>query len=70
MLHTHIEKAEEFVGRHIGPNDEQQAHMLKAIGLNSLDELVNKINSADKKFEEFTLDELEHFQKIDKYQSC
>lgn len=36
----------------------------------SLDKLVEKINSADKKFEEFTLDELQHLQTIDKYQSC
>ena len=47
MLHTHIEKAEEFVGRHIGPNDEQQAHMLKAIGVNSLDELVKEVVPAN-----------------------
>ena len=47
MLHTHIEKAEEFVGRHIGANDEQQAHMLKAIGVNSLDELVKEVVPAN-----------------------
>ncbi|NEN76391.1 aminomethyl-transferring glycine dehydrogenase [Pelistega sp. NLN82] len=43
MLHTHIDQTEEFVGRHIGPNAEEQAHMLKTIGVNSLDELVDEI---------------------------
>lgn len=36
----------------------------------SLDLLVGKINLANKSFEEFTLDELENLQKIDKYQLC
>lgn len=43
MLHTHFEQTEEFIGRHIGPNAEEQAHMLKTLGVASLDELVEQI---------------------------
>lgn len=32
----------EFVGRHIGPNETETNHMLDAIGVSSLEELVNK----------------------------
>jgi glycine dehydrogenase len=32
----------EFVGRHIGPNDTETNHMLETIGVSSLDELVSK----------------------------
>ena len=29
-----------FVGRHVGPDDAQQAQMLKALGFDSLDQLM------------------------------
>ncbi|HMK04017.1 MAG TPA: aminomethyl-transferring glycine dehydrogenase [Ferruginibacter sp.] len=32
----------EFTGRHIGPNEEESNEMLKTIGVESLDELINK----------------------------
>jgi len=32
----------EFRRRHIGPNEEETAHMLKTIGINSIDELMNR----------------------------
>ena len=32
----------EFAGRHIGPNEEEATEMLKTIGVESLDELINK----------------------------
>ncbi len=35
-------QANEFASRHIGPNEEETAQMLKAIGMGSLDELINK----------------------------
>lgn len=31
MLHTHIEQTEEFIGRHIGPNDAEQAEDRKSV---------------------------------------
>lgn len=42
MLHTHFEQAQEFIGRHIGPSDAEQAKMLKAVGVNSLEELIQE----------------------------
>src|SRR5262245_22376 len=39
----HLENHEEFFARHIGPNDEEIAQMLAAIGQPSLDALVNAI---------------------------
>ncbi|NOL50960.1 aminomethyl-transferring glycine dehydrogenase [Pelistega suis] len=47
MLHTHIEQTEEFIGRHIGPNEAEQAHMLKVVGADSLDALVEQIVPAN-----------------------
>lgn len=47
MLHTHIEQTEEFIGRHIGPNDAEQAEMLKVVGADSLDVLVEQIVPAN-----------------------
>lgn len=47
MLHTHIEQTEEFIGRHIGPNDAEQAEMLKVVGADSLDALVEQIVPAN-----------------------
>jgi len=35
-------QAGEFIGRHIGPNEEETAQMLKTIGVGSLDELIGK----------------------------
>ncbi|MFI5156981.1 MAG: aminomethyl-transferring glycine dehydrogenase, partial [Chitinophagales bacterium] len=35
-------QANEFASRHIGPNEEETAQMLKAIGISSLNELINK----------------------------
>jgi len=39
----HLENHEEFFARHVGPNDEEIAQMLAAIGQPSLDALVNAI---------------------------
>jgi glycine dehydrogenase len=36
------QQANEFAARHIGPNDEETASMLKTVGLHSLDELIDK----------------------------
>jgi glycine dehydrogenase len=36
------QQANEFAGRHIGPNEQETAQMLKTIGVRSLDELVEK----------------------------
>jgi len=35
-------QASEFIGRHIGPNEEEAAQMLRTIGVSSLDELIGK----------------------------
>ena len=43
MLHTHEATTQEFVGRHIGPSEAEQAEMLSVIGAESLDELINEI---------------------------
>ena len=43
MLHTHEAASQEFVGRHIGPSEAEQAEMLSVIGAESLDELINEI---------------------------
>ncbi len=43
MLHTHEAASQEFVGRHIGPSEAEQADMLSVIGAESLDELINEI---------------------------
>ncbi len=32
----------EFAGRHIGPNEQETAQMLKTIGMSSMDELIEK----------------------------
>ncbi len=37
-----LEQSDRFVGRHVGPDAEQQARMLAALGLTSLDELVDR----------------------------
>jgi glycine cleavage system P protein (glycine dehydrogenase) len=37
-----LERSDEFVGRHIGPNDDEQAAMLQVLGVGSLDELVTQ----------------------------
>src|SRR3546814_1769418 len=37
-----LEKRDDFVRRHIGPGEPQTAAMLEALGLESLDELVEK----------------------------
>lgn len=37
-----LERADEFVGRHIGPSKGDIADMLKFIGMNSLDDLIDK----------------------------
>ena len=39
---TDLENSGEFVDRHIGPSDTDVAGMLKAVGLESLDELIDK----------------------------
>ncbi|HEY4338180.1 MAG TPA: aminomethyl-transferring glycine dehydrogenase [Puia sp.] len=36
------QQANEFAGRHIGPNEQQSVQMLKTIGLRSLDELIER----------------------------
>ncbi|MGH8842205.1 MAG: aminomethyl-transferring glycine dehydrogenase subunit GcvPA, partial [Advenella sp.] len=43
MLHTHEAASQEFVGRHIGPSEAEQAEMLSVIGAQSLDELIDEI---------------------------
>src|SRR3954464_6831770 len=40
MSLTEFERTDEFVGRHIGPNADEQATMLQALGVASLDEMV------------------------------
>ena len=37
-----LENRDEFIQRHIGPNELQQAQMLEQLGLDSLDELIDK----------------------------
>lgn len=37
-----LENRGEFIGRHIGPNSSEQKEMLAQLGLNSLDELIDK----------------------------
>ncbi|CAM9573536.1 unnamed protein product, partial [Discosporangium mesarthrocarpum] len=32
----------QFVGRHVGPSDNDTEHMLKVVGVSNLDELVDK----------------------------
>ncbi|WP_431215680.1 aminomethyl-transferring glycine dehydrogenase [Puia sp. P3] len=36
------QQANEFAGRHIGPNEKETANMLKTIGVDSLDELIDR----------------------------
>ncbi len=36
------QQANEFAGRHIGPNEKETAAMLKTIGVRTLDELIDK----------------------------
>ncbi|RZT94754.1 glycine dehydrogenase (decarboxylating) alpha subunit /glycine dehydrogenase (decarboxylating) beta subunit [Advenella incenata] len=43
MLHTHEAASQEFVGRHIGPSEAEQAEMLSVIGAESLDALIDEI---------------------------
>ena len=33
---------DEFIGRHIGPNEQETAEMLRTVGVNSVDELIEK----------------------------
>ena len=35
-------QSNEFIPRHIGPNEQETKQMLKTIGVSSLDELVNQ----------------------------
>jgi glycine dehydrogenase len=37
-----LEAPDRFIGRHVGPDADEQAHMLEALGLSSLDELVDR----------------------------
>ncbi len=37
-----IQNTEKFVNRHIGPREDEIDEMLKAIGVNSIDELINE----------------------------
>lgn len=39
---NNLEHPDKFVNRHIGPNDEEIMEMLKTIGVNSLDELIDQ----------------------------
>jgi glycine dehydrogenase len=39
-----LEMRSDFVRRHIGPGEEQIAEMLSALGLESLDELENRLD--------------------------
>jgi len=41
-LDTHLAPTETFVSRHIGPNEQEQAQMLKGLGFNSLAELIDQ----------------------------
>ncbi|MFN9173621.1 MAG: aminomethyl-transferring glycine dehydrogenase [Synechocystis sp.] len=41
-LDAHLAPLEAFVSRHIGPNNQEQAQMLKVLGLNSLAELIDQ----------------------------
>ncbi len=41
-MHLHSKQQQEFIGRHIGPNEQETLEMLQTIGVNSLDELVEK----------------------------
>jgi len=36
------QQANEFAGRHIGPNEKETANMLKTIGVATLDELIDR----------------------------
>ena len=38
---SQLDAAQPFVDRHVGPDDEQQARMLEALGFDSLDELMD-----------------------------
>ena len=37
-----LRSTDHFVNRHIGPNEEQLAEMLKAIGANSIEDLISE----------------------------
>ena len=37
-----LRSTDHFVNRHIGPDENQTAEMLKAIGINSLEELISE----------------------------
>ncbi len=43
MLHTHEATSQEFIGRHIGPSEAEQADMLAVIGAESLEGLIDEI---------------------------
>lgn len=42
-----LEYVDEFVSRHIGPSTAEISTMLEALGVSSLDELINKIVPED-----------------------
>lgn len=41
-MHLRIQQQKEFQGRHIGPNEKETTEMLKTIGCNSMEELIQK----------------------------
>jgi glycine dehydrogenase len=41
-MHLRSQQQHEFIGRHIGPNDSETSEMLRSIGCNSMDELIQK----------------------------
>ena len=54
---NNFEFYDKFVDRHVGPNEEEISKMLSAIGVSSLDELINKtVPSSIRLKEELTLD--------------
>jgi glycine dehydrogenase len=44
-MHLRSQQQHEFIGRHIGPNDSETSEMLRTIGCNSMDELIQKNRS-------------------------
>jgi glycine dehydrogenase len=47
-MKLNIDYQEKFQSRHIAPNEADTAQMLKTIGVNSLDELIEQTVPADK----------------------
>ncbi|HMG16539.1 MAG TPA: hypothetical protein VK590_13870, partial [Saprospiraceae bacterium] len=39
-MHTRFERNDQFVNRHVGPNENELNEMLQLIGVSSLDELI------------------------------